>query len=221
MRFNTVFCLVLIGTLLLALAACSGGDSSGSDSDDTSDDHPNNYLLQHASDAEADLASCRSCHGTNYSGDDDAVSCLDCHVSAPPFIVHADAYSDPDQHGAAAKADQRECLGCHGTLPNIFDGGVVSDPNLFNIADANCSSAGCHPFAGAHPTNWEGSVDDSDPTYNSTHRTVDRSKISQTCAMCHKVDGAGTSPNASAPSCFVADHTNSNLVYSGCHPGGY
>jgi predicted CxxxxCH...CXXCH cytochrome family protein len=209
---------LILGVLSIYVSGCS---VSSSDAPRTDQAHPPRYILSHATEANADLFSCQSCHGLGFAGSGDAVtSCLSCHESGPPFSLHSLPYTDPADHGPAAKANQLLCRGCHGTALNNFDGGIVSDPNLFNYNAPSCSSAACHPTARAHPTNWQGTNDDSDPSYDSTHRTINLNIANTSCVLCHKTNGPGTGPLPNAPSCFSANYTNSDGVTTGCHASG-
>jgi predicted CxxxxCH...CXXCH cytochrome family protein len=90
---------------------------------------------------------------------------------------------------------------------------------MFNAANANCSAAGCHSEAGAHPARWQGTNDNS-PDYHSTHTVVSRNTIDTGCAMCHQVAADGPQPNNKAPSCFSASITYGDGATIGCHANG-
>ena len=179
------------------------------------------------------------CHGTTlHGGSRNAPSCFSasfvnglgvtnsCHASGPP-APHATGgtYDDPALHGAAAKDVGainnnlgNYCIYCHGRPTNQFDGGMVSDPAILNLPQGNCSQAGCHPDATAHPTNW---VKADNPVR--FHTTVSSQTITSACALCHKTSGTGAGPFVGAPSCFSANFTNANAIASTCHatgPGG-
>jgi hypothetical protein len=170
------------------------------------------------------------CHGTDLQGGN-GPTCFDiaCHTNTagdPPAPASHQGvdFSLAANHGVAAKASQNFCLNCHGRPINLVDGGFIADPNIMNNLDfngvavfGNCTT--CHPDAGAHPTNWQGS-NDSDPTYSASHRGIDTDTMNQSCALCHNVVGAGISAVPAAPSCFSSNHTNANLITSACHPNG-
>jgi predicted CxxxxCH...CXXCH cytochrome family protein len=210
------FPLILVLFLLSALWACSSPNSQAPAAGQV---HGRTYLVSHASEAEQDLASCKSCHGSDLGGADNTGSCLTCHPDGEPIAIHALPFSDPADHGEAARNNLRQCFACHGSTPNQFDGGFLSNPAQFNAANANCSAAGCHSDAGAHPTRWQGSNDDS-PDYRSSHRGVSQNTIDTACAMCHDVVEGDPAPNAGAPSCFSATFTNADGSTTGCHPSG-
>ena len=199
-------------------SACS---TSSSDSPRTDQAHPPRYLLSHAAEAVANIYSCKSCHGIDLSGNGNPVpGCFSCHDGGPTFSVHQLPYTDPDDHGPAARANQLLCRGCHGKALNNFDGGAVSDPDLFNNPAGSCSAAACHPTARAHPTNWQGTNDDGDPSYDATHRTITLTTVNTSCILCHKTSGPGPGQLPNAPSCFSANFRNSDGNTTGCHSGG-
>lgn len=272
--FSVLFCLLL-------MSGCSSGSSDAPASNAA---HPDNWIALHGDAADADLRGCQGCHGFDFNGSGDAVSCYSCHISGPPFSLHPVSWTDvvadhqafaddlswtscavgichgtdlqagngptcfngachvntggdpvpashqgvnfidPNEHGSPAKASQFYCLNCHGRPATIVDGGYISDPDIMNNLDfngaavfGNCTI--CHPDAGAHPTNWQGS-NDSTPAYISSHRTIDTDTVNQSCALCHSIAGPGIGAVPSAPSCFSADHTNSNSITTNCHPNG-
>jgi predicted CxxxxCH...CXXCH cytochrome family protein len=208
-------------TLCALIFYVSGCSTSSSDAPRTDQAHPPRYLLSHAAEAVADVLNCQSCHGFDLSGNGNPVpSCFSCHDSGSPFSVHPLPYIDPEDHGAAARADQLLCRGCHGKALNNFDGGAVSDPDLYNNTAGSCSAAACHPSASAHPTNWQGTNDDRDPSYDATHRTITLETVNTSCVLCHKTNGLGSGPLPNAPSCFSANYTNSDGITTGCHSGG-
>ncbi len=107
-------------------------------------------------------------------------------------------------HGLTAKQDLNYCQGCHGTPgTTLFGGGAAS---------TSCQTSACHPAAKAHPTRWY-QAPQPFPGYVASHRNAGDLGVS--CAICHKVDGPGTGPDSSAPSCY-------SDTYNGvtCHSGG-
>jgi predicted CxxxxCH...CXXCH cytochrome family protein len=208
--------LMLVLFLLPTFLACADPNDQAPDGGQV---HGRTYLVFHALEAEQDLGGCQSCHGSDLEGVNNAASCLTCHPDGEPVALHVRPYGDPAQHGAAARNNLHRCIACHGTAPNRFDGGILSDPAMFDAASANCSTAGCHSGAGAHPARWQGDNDNS-PAYRSTHRAVSRNSIETGCALCHQVTDNGPQPNNDAPSCFSASFTNSDGSTTGCHAGG-
>ncbi len=177
------------------------------------------YMLFHASEANSQMAACKSCHGSDLGGKNNISSCLTCHPEGEPITVHDSNYNDPAEHGEAARSNLRHCFTCHGSPPNRFDGGFLSDPAMFNAPNANCSAVGCHSDTGAHPTRWQGS-NDITPGYSSSHRVVSQNTIDTSCAMCHQVTQTGPQPRNDAPSCYSANFTNSDGSTTGCHASG-
>jgi hypothetical protein len=207
--------LLLIGFCPLLWACSSPNDQAPA----TDQAHPPRFILSHAPEADTDLNRCRTCHGSDLSGGSHATGCYSCHDQNDPITLHPLPYSDPDAHGAVGRAQQRRCFGCHGSPPNLFNGGILSDPNLFDKPAADCSSSACHPDAGAHPTRWQG---DNDATgdYASSHRSTTQDAIDTGCAMCHQVVSNGRQPLPQAPSCYSSDFTNADGVASVCHADG-
>jgi hypothetical protein len=186
------------------------------------------------------------CHGADLQGGsnpacDTGPSCftaIGCHTtpdnSPPPPQTHIDSpsYTDARDHGPNAinafdnGKGQLYCRNCHGRPPNSFNGGMVSDPAILNLAGGNCSSAACHLTARAHPTNWQGTNDtgltDQDPTWPSTHRAIDQTTgiVANSCALCHKTTAVGAGPMPGAPSCYSTGFTNANGSATNCHTNG-
>jgi hypothetical protein len=106
-------------------------------------------------------------------------------------------------HGLTAKQNLSYCQGCHGTPgTTLFNGGS---------APTSCQ-ASCHAQAKAHPIRWY-QAPQPFPGYVSSHRDSGNQTVA--CAICHKVDGAGTGQDPNAPSCFSASFNGVN-----CHSGG-
>jgi len=275
--------LSLIFAAIFLTVLAGGCSSSNSDAPVSGAAHPEGWVVTHATEATADLESCKVCHGSDFSGSGDAVSCFKCHPSGPPFTLHpggwsdvvsehqafaltiswttcanaachgltlegGDAgpscfnvachgaaghppapathnpgpYADPANHGSDARSAQIVCRNCHGRPESDFNGGFVADlfadPAKIEInPSGNCSS--CHPAAKAHPTNWQGG-NDPDPTFQASHRGVDGTTQSRSCALCHLTTGPGPGPVAAAPSCFTASHTNADNSTTICHANG-
>ena len=137
-----------------------------------------------------------------------------CHNSAAAPHITGTTWLDPliggaAFHGTSAKSDLGFCQECHGNPGTTnFNGGTAS---------TSCSAA-CHPAAKAHPTDWQGVRTINGATI--THRSAGNTAAA--CAICHKVDAAGTGPNPTAPSCFSASFTNSSpgATSRSCHSGG-
>ncbi|MDJ0783526.1 MAG: CxxxxCH/CxxCH domain-containing protein [Desulfosarcinaceae bacterium] len=217
-RFRCYVCgLFVCCALLLLLLACSSPNSLAPSAGEA---HPARYLLEHGEAARSDLADCQTCHQSDLAGGENVTSCFSCHEPDTDFALHPLPYADPDQHGTAARNDQAGCLACHGSAPNRFDGGIIADENLYASESATCASADCHPSAGAHPTNWQGSNDINGNGYSATHQVVTSTAIDTSCALCHQISQGGATPLAEAPSCYSATFTNSDGSTTGCHAGG-
>ncbi|MBU1710490.1 MAG: hypothetical protein KKE17_10845 [Proteobacteria bacterium] len=193
--------------------------------------HPSawsNPLADHQSFQESiNWTSCATaaCHGADLRSGQESVetgpSCFtaECHADGPP-APHVIPYTNPADHGQEAKASQLACRNCHGQPPFDFNGGFVTDPAILNKPNGSCTATDCHPDARAHPTNWQGTNEDKDPSYTSTHRSSNQTTIINSCVLCHKTDGVGIGPLTGAPSCFSASFTNPDNSTNDCHSSG-
>ena len=206
-----------ICSCLLIFMGCS---TKNPDAPGTNQVHVENYILNHAGEADADIERCQVCHGIQLTGGNEVPGCFSCHTEGQSFTIHPLPYSDPVDHGAAGRDELAGCFGCHGTPPNVFDGGILADPDVYNRPSTNCSAPSCHPDAGAHPTRWQGD-NDITPDYLSTHRTTSLTSVKKGCALCHQISIGGSQPLPEAPSCFSAGFTNSDNVTTTCHATGY
>lgn len=169
------------------------------------------------------LCATAACHGTALGGSEagtrNAPSCFAstaCHQVTLP-VPHSRPFTAPASHGAQGRDREKYCFNCHGTLPNVFDGGFIASSAILSLPSGDCS--GCHPAAEAHPTRWQGS-NDITGGYSSSHRAVASAGIAMGCALCHSVAAAGAGPKTGAPSCFAASFTNADGSATGCHAGG-
>lgn len=126
-----------------------------------------------------------------------------CHAQAG----HASGWSDPTQHGVAAKSAPTStggfslCETCH---DNDFSGGS---------AQTSCFT--CHGGSGPHPTSWI--------TGSYTHTTTDTGNAS-VCALCH-ANGANSpiappsppAPSGTAPGCFNSTLCHATPTCGSCH----
>ena len=135
----------LLALLLLTLLSVAGCSNSNSEAPLPGQAHPQNWLLQHPTEAKADLAGCTICHGTDFRGGSVGVACFDCHLSGPPFTIHPNDWTAPvtDHQNFAQKYSWTGCANaaCHG--PQL-QGGTVG-PSCLN------SSASCHANTGGDP----------------------------------------------------------------------
>jgi hypothetical protein len=149
-----------------------------------------------------------SCFSTQFTNADGSTT--SCHPSGPITPPHSIPYTAPEAHGTTAKTSLAYCQQCHGVVGTTqFTGGSVS---------TSCSSASCHPAAGAHPTRWQG-TNDITTSYASTHRTA--GDLSASCSICHDYTQGRTAPNQAAPSCYSAQFTNADGSTTSCHPSGW
>jgi predicted CxxxxCH...CXXCH cytochrome family protein len=170
--------------------------------------------VTHTTTNQGNVSTCAGCHsgGANSTVKPPvpvtgvAAGCFNatmCHFHAVDAIG---TFRTPAVHGPPAKADLATCQNCHGVkTTTAFDGALLAD----GTRTTACSS--CHTAAKAHPTDWQGSG-----TYS--HRTAGNTATA--CAICHKVNAAGTSPLPAAPSCFSATFTNGLGQARTCHASG-
>ncbi|BCS95162.1 hypothetical protein DSLASN_07940 [Desulfoluna limicola] len=179
--------------------------------------HTKASIATHGPEAAISPDPCKICHSPALTGGGTVTSCFACHEEGPPFTRHSLPYISPEAHGPDAADTMRTCQNCHGSLPNLFTGGIVADPDIYNTPSATCAATTCHPAAGAHPTNWQG-TNDTTIDYLSTHRTAKNQDIN--CVICHDFTQGREAPEPRAPSCFSAGFTNADGATTECHPGG-
>ena len=121
---------------VLVIAACSSENP-----DATFGPHPSDWLNSHAVEANADLDSCRSCHGSNFEGSGTITSCFACHASGPPFVIHPTSWTSTlnDHQTFFTTESWTTCsnAACHGTDL----GGGDFGPSCFS---ADYAGASCH-----------------------------------------------------------------------------
>jgi predicted CxxxxCH...CXXCH cytochrome family protein len=127
-----------------------------------------------------------------------------CHFHQIPFAPSATI--PPTLHGTEAKKNLIVCQNCHGVVGTTAFDGV---PLAGGTRTTACS--GCHTFAKAHPTDWQGSG-----TYS--HRTA--GNRADACSICHDVTQGRTAPLAVAPSCFTSSFANGLGQARTCHASG-
>jgi len=170
--------------LVTLIAACSDGNGSAIFDPDRGK-HPDNWYVEHRAAFLSQPETCQECHGADLMGGISKVSCfsasfkgLSCHANGPSG--HPAGWSDPDSHGAEAKAAPgtgsgfASCQVCHG---NDFAGGQV-----------NQSCFPCHGVDAPHsPAPWRGGV--------RTHTNTNAGNAA-VCSLCHASGQPGT------PGCF-------------------
>jgi hypothetical protein len=184
--------------MLLLLAAYAGGCSdSNSSAPPPGEPHPAGFVLLHADQAQADLASCQVCHGVDFRGSGEAVSCFSCHAfnSAPPFTIHPADWTDPfvDHRAFASANGFSTCAvaACHGAQQPVPLGGTTG-PSCATATFTNSAgqTRSCHaggPGVAPHPL---------DGSYLSGAVHGPDAKADLTvCQNCHgQQGGPGTNP---------------------------
>ncbi len=195
---RTLRTIAVVALAAAALASCS--KKRGSSPFDPEAGHAGDFLAQHFTLFRADSGSCISCHGVDLQGGISKVSCYSasidgqrCHPGGPGG--HSMGWSDPANHGTAAKGPPGDalsglasCTPCHGTG---FQGG----------SGLSCFS--CHGVPAPHPRgSWRGRL-----THTTTHQGN-----APVCAQCHDNPG-----NDLPPACF-----NNSLCHGETgHPAGW
>jgi hypothetical protein len=140
---------ILIFSLLLMAVLAGGCSDDNSSAPPTNQAHPSNWVSAHPGPANSDLSSCQTCHGLNFQGSGDAVSCFSCHSyeTAPPFTTHPPSWTDPyiDHRSYAATNGSSSCAlsACHGT--NLKGG--TTGPSCFSASFTTSDGEvlACHP----------------------------------------------------------------------------
>jgi len=136
--------------LAIAILLFTGCTSTTNEEAPLSDEgHPAGYLTLHGEDALADVVSCKTCHGRDYTGGTVGINCFDCHISGPPFSAHPLGWSNVnvDHRNFALEFSWTTCstAGCHGLdlKGGAFDG-TPTGPSCF-------TATGCHDTANNGP----------------------------------------------------------------------
>lgn len=225
--------------MLLLAAGCGGGGSSSGNAaaPRLNDAHEPGWRTTHDSAYSKDAVRCWVCHGEDYRGSGEVVSCFSCHAGGPPFVLHPASpapdlpWSHPVNHGSAARRDIAACQGCHGR-----PGGPGSNPP-FDVALRNLTQGcqtipGCHNPGTAHPAkvtdpttqdqrHWYGEVityrsGGVDRTYAISH--FDAGNVPGACTLCHGANyGGGSGPACTA--CHVTSPVAQPRGCVSCHGG--
>lgn len=111
---NKIFILIVLTALITG--ACSSENDLAPGLNEA---HPVNWVASHGVEANTDLTSCQICHGLDFSGSGNAVSCFTCHADGPPFISHPASWIDVEQDHQTFYTTQSwtQCANaaCHGT----------------------------------------------------------------------------------------------------------
>jgi len=222
--------------LLIVVAGCSSNNSNsptigGGSGDTASQQHPTTWVADHGAQATVDLRGCQGCHGFDFKGAGQAVSCFKCHSSGPPFAgAHPvswnanplQGHQDNFKGNLSDQTPWTTCAvaACHG---NKLEGG--SGPTCQN-------AAACHTPASGSTTGWppapSGHIGFSPPS-NGNHGLAAKGVTDPTqsmgnyCIMCH-----ATPTNALATRFnggFVSDLAilgvaNGNCSATACHFNG-
>ncbi|MFI5252609.1 MAG: CxxxxCH/CxxCH domain-containing protein [Bacteroidota bacterium] len=165
MKNTALFLTFIVGAILLALSGCTDlrqnlpTQESGSITihpDGWTNSSSPNFHLNTIESSGWDMAACRKCHGTQYTGGTANVSCMKCHVpqdlpnpGTASGKVHPDGWKDSLSakfHGIAIRNTPwilNYCQKCHGTQ---YTGGIAGKSclachNKVNGPE-NCST--CH-----------------------------------------------------------------------------
>jgi predicted CxxxxCH...CXXCH cytochrome family protein len=138
--------IVILLCLALLVVISYGCSDSSSDAPAVGKVHPDGWLSMHGAEANDDLRSCQGCHGLDFNGDGDAVSCFNCHTDGPPFEKsHPLGWVDvrQDHQGFPLNYNWTVCAtdDCHGVT---LQGSRIG-PSCFN------DSALCHVATGGDP----------------------------------------------------------------------
>jgi predicted CxxxxCH...CXXCH cytochrome family protein len=135
---------------LLVIAGCSSSNNNSTSPGQPV--HPADWVALHGAEATADLRSCQGCHGFDFKGGGQAVSCFNCHTSGPPFVGAHPASWNADplashqlnfQTALSDKTSWTTCAvaACHGTK---LQGGTAG-PTCQNVACHISGTAGWPP----------------------------------------------------------------------------
>ncbi len=145
----------LLLCLLLTALIAGGCADSNSGAPEVDQAHPTGWVIGHAAEARDNQTRCQFCHGADFRGNKEAVSCFSCHLEGPPqvaqFHIHPISWTSGTTVIAAHQNFPRnfswtQCgnAACHG--PTLHGG----------IAGPSCFLAACHaggPPAPAFHTN--------------------------------------------------------------------
>ena len=106
---------ILLASVILMVACSSENDLAPG----VNEVHIANWVASHGIEANTDLTGCQICHGLDFNGNGNAVSCFTCHADGPPFISHPASWVDVEQDHQTFFTDQSwtQCANaaCHGT----------------------------------------------------------------------------------------------------------
>lgn len=159
--------------------AATGGAASCTSCHAASMPHPAGFLASHGNAANANPASCASCHSPRNVANPGAAHaaasyCYDCHLQPMP---HPDSFLS--SHGAAAKQAPATCDACHSSRN-------VARPTAPHANASYCAT--CHDSY-EHPTGW----------------VADHgASVTESCSTCHTLQGQAGQHNACS-TCHTAN----------------
>ncbi len=176
----------LIASILIWIVGCGSGGGGGSSSNSSTDQfrHPSDHQTAFLSDPDL----CVRCHGADLRGGEVGVSCFSedfdaiiCHANGPNS--HPSGWSDPAQHGAAAKAAPAinsgfsYCRKCHG---QELAGGFIAVSCFTCHGESSCSLCHNDPPSGTQYPDTAGK--------HAKHTAL----ANVDCSTCHTGAGGGT-----------------------------
>ena len=199
LRLLILFSVIITG--LIIFSSCSEIDDSTTNSKNSV--HPDSWMAESSEDFHArkvgvlGLASCAECHGEDYRGEENVISCYACHGNGPSGHPTEWLTSGDDNfHGEAVIINGwSTCTECHG------------DDHKGGVSGTSCFT--CHNGPSGHPVDWG--------TYSSDKyhaKGVQKKGWDLTsCQACHGVDYAGGRSGVTCLTC----HSNTPESCSTCH----
>ncbi len=137
--------MIMLGVLLVVasiVAVGCGTSNSQSPFDADAQKHPAGWLpAGHMTAAQADIAACEECHGSDLMGGISKVSCTTCHLGGPAD-VHLASYNNYDWSQAG-----------HGQYVVFSGNGATACRNVYchgndlkGVANSGPSCSQCHSF---------------------------------------------------------------------------
>ncbi len=191
-RSSSLISLFMLSLLLMALSGC-GDSNSQAVLNPVTGTHPATWLpAGHTTAAKANLTSCATCHGSDFSGGISKVACTQCHLGnalSPHPLVWNTAWGSYAYALHPSYVKQNTSASC----ANVNCHGV----DLRGVAGSGPSCISCHlgGVSSIHPTDW------AIPTAVSAHTAYVVANGTASCfnAVCHGTQGEGVF--LSGPSC--------------------
>ncbi len=202
MKTNNLFTLLFMALLIGLLSGCGGADiNDQAPFAGSTLTHPADWVSVSAFQAKSinfhgifvnkhGDQSCTQCHGADYKGGINGVSCYKCHNGGPTGKHFAD-WIDPNSynfHGVfAATYGDQSCTACHGS--NLKGG--AAKVSCYACHNGPSGNIGYPPHP--HPAGW------GNPATESVHfHGYYAKKFSLACTACHGSDLKG----GLGPSCY-------------------